>query len=74
MSLSKKYNIPPETVKKMINDGWLCCSTPNYEEVYAMYKNSLSLGGKSKAEIIHEICEAKHVKERTVYYIINKFK
>lgn len=74
MSLAKKYNVPQETVKKMIADGVISCSWPSYEQIYAMYQKSMSIGGKSKAEIIHEICEATKAKERTVYYALEKFK
>lgn len=74
MSLAKKYNIPQEAVKRMINDGWLSCSTPSYEEIYSMYQKSMAVGGKSKTQIIHDICEEKHISERMFYYVINKFK
>lgn len=70
MSLSEKYKIPKETIKKMINDGVISCSWPMYEEIYAMYKQSMSIGGKSKTQIFYEIAEAKKVSERTVKNII----
>lgn len=70
MSLSEKYKIPKETVQRMINDGVISCSWPMYEEIYAMYKQSMSLGGKSKTQIFYEIAEAKGVSERTVKNII----
>lgn len=70
MSLSEKYKIPKETIQKMINDGVISCSWPMYEEIYAMYKQSMSIGGKSKTQIFYEIAEAKGVSERTVKNII----
>lgn len=73
MSLSKKYNIPNETVQKMVNDGVISCSWPMYEEVYAMYQKSMAIGGKTKTEIYYEIAEAKHISKRTVEYIITRF-
>lgn len=63
--LSKKYNIPAETVTKMIHDGVISCSWPNYEEVYKMFKE-----GKS----ITEISDVTHMSTRNVHYILNKFK
>ncbi len=63
--LSKKYNVPPETISKMINDGVISCSWPNYEDVYKLYKE-----GKS----ITEISDFTHMSTRNVRYIINRFK
>lgn len=73
MSLSDKYNIPKETVQRMVNDGVISCSWPMYEEIYAMYKNSMSIGGKTKTQIFYEIAEAKNVSKRTVEYVIHRF-
>lgn len=74
MSLSKKYNIPKETVQKMVNDGVISCSWPMYEEIYDMYQRSMAVGGKTKTEIFYEISEAKNVSKRTVEYVIARFK
>lgn len=73
MSLSEKYNIPKQTVQRMVNDGVISCSWPMYEEIYEMYKKSMAIGGKTKTEIYYEIAEAKGVSERTVKYVISKF-
>lgn len=73
MSLSEKYKIPRETIQKMVNDGVISCSWPMYEEIYAMYKKSMAIGGKTKTQIFYEIAEAKGVSERTVQYVITKF-
>lgn len=73
MSLSTKYNIPKETIQKMINDGVISCSWPMYEEIYEMYKKKMSIGGKSKTQICIEISEERNVSQRTVHYIVNKF-
>lgn len=73
MSLSKKYNIPKETVMKMVNDGVISCSWPMYEEIYAMYQKSIAIGGKTKTEIFYEIAEEKKVSKRTVEYVIHRF-
>jgi len=74
MSLSQKYNVPQDTIKKMVNDGWLSCSVPMYEEIYTMFQNSMSIGGKTKTEIYYEIAEKKKVSERTVKYVIARMK
>lgn len=73
MSLAKKYNIPKEAVQRMVNDGVISCSWPMYEEIYAMYQQSMAVGGKTKTEIYYEISEAKKVSERTVKYVISRF-
>lgn len=74
MSLSEKYNVPQNTIKKMINDGVISCSWPKYEEVYEMYQKSMSIGGKTKTDIYYEIAEAKKIPKRTVEYIISRCK
>lgn len=38
MSLSNKYNIPLETIQRMVKDGVISCSAVRYEEVYDAYK------------------------------------
>ena len=58
----------------MVNDGWLSCSVPMYEEIYTMFQNSMSIGGKTKTEIYYEIAEKKKVSERTVKYVIARMK
>lgn len=70
MSLSNKYNIPKETIQKMVNDGVISCSWPMYEDIYEMYQKSMAVGGKSKTQIFYEIAEAKGISERTVKNII----
>ena len=73
MSLSNKYNIPQETIKKMINDGVISCSWPMYEEIFAMYEAEMKTG-KTKTLIYYEISEKKGVSERTVRDVVSKMK
>lgn len=61
--LSQKYNIPQDTVKKMIKDGVISCSWDNYEEVYKLWKE-----GKT----VTDIAIATHMSERNVHYILKK--
>jgi len=63
--LSEKYNIPPETVQKMIKDGVISCSWPTYDHIYELWKS-----GKSTSEI----SEIVHVSQRNVQYILKKTK
>jgi DNA-binding NarL/FixJ family response regulator len=63
--LSEKYNIPAEVVNKMIKDGVISCSWPNYEEVYKLFQQ-----GKS----VTEISDFTHMTTRNVRYILDKFK
>jgi DNA-binding transcriptional regulator LsrR (DeoR family) len=62
--LSKKYNIPSETVNKMIKDGIISCSWPGYEQVYELWKQ-----GKTQTEI----ADITHMTDRNVRYILKKF-
>ncbi len=71
--LAEKYNIPPEVVKKMVNDGVISCSWPMRDDIYDMYKK-LSASGKSQGDIIYEIAQAKHVSESTVKQTIQKLR
>lgn len=63
--LSNKYNIPEETVKKMIQDGVISCSWPGYEEVYNLWKSG---------EKIDEICFKTGKARSTIFEIIKRFK
>lgn len=63
--LSNKYNIPEETVSKMIKDGVISCSWSTYDEVTAMRKN-----GKS----VDEIASTFGVSRRHIYNILGKVK
>lgn len=74
MTLSNKYNVPQETINKMVNDGVISCSWPMYEEIYTMFKNSLSAGGKTKTDIYYEIAEKKGISPETVKHAVNKFR
>lgn len=74
MSLSKKYNIPQEAVKKMINDGVISCSWPMYEQIYQDYQNSMNVGGKTQTAVFHEVAEKNKVSEKTVQKIVYKLR
>ena len=68
--LSNKYNIPEETVKKMIRDGVISCTWAKYEEVYACYK---SLSASNIEGVVLEVAEKTGVPRTTVYRIIKTF-
>lgn len=75
MSLDKRYNIPEETVKKMVRDGVISCSVAkDFEifEAYQQYANSVDASGKSKAEIYIIIAEKFRYNSDTVKKIIYK--
>lgn len=65
MILSDRYNIPAETVNKMIKDGVISCSWSTYEQVYTMRND-----GKSISEIAYHT----RMSERNVLYILKKMK
>lgn len=71
MSLSNKYGIPQETVKRMVQDGVISCSWPLYEDVYARYQELLKTG-QSKNQIYYQISEEKSIPERTIRFMISK--
>lgn len=73
MTLSEKYNIPKETIKILIKDGWLSCSVPQYEEIFIFYKEEISKGVPSKQAVYNTSVKAG-VCERQVYNIIHKLK
>jgi len=72
MSLSNKYNIPQETVNKMVRDGVISCSWPAYEQIYAMYKKSMSIPGAIKSRVVVELADKVGYSERQVRAIISK--
>lgn len=72
MSISNKYNIPQETVNKMVKDGVISCSWPRYEEIYTMFKNSMQVPGAIKSRVVLDIAAKSGVSERHVRTIISK--
>jgi len=73
MSLSKKYNISQDTVRQMIHDGWISCSVPSYEKIYADFEQSMQSGSKCKTQAIFEVAEKNKVSESTVFTVIKRF-
>lgn len=63
--LSDKYNLPPDTVKKMINGGVISCAWVGYEEVYKLWKEGKTL---------LDISIATGRSTSSVFYIVQKFK
>ncbi len=72
MSLSKKYDIPPEKIKMLIKDGWISCSAPSYEEIYYEYKKGIA-SGKSKPKAIQDAADKCNISDRVVYRVIHRF-
>jgi len=69
MKLSNRYNIPQETIDKMVRDGVISTSWPMYENVYNIYltvKNS----GLNRGEIYLEVAERAKISESTAKHII----
>jgi len=76
MSLDKKYNIPGETVKRMIKDGVISCSI---DRDYKIFDQCLSCKNAnpsmSMAEVISQVAEDLKIHEATVnraWYTIKK--
>jgi hypothetical protein len=72
MSISNKYNIPPETVAKMVRDGLISCLSPRDEKICAMY-SQLTSKGVNKMEAYKQISDAENISERWVMSIIRKY-
>jgi hypothetical protein len=73
MSISNKYNVPQETITKMIKDGLISGLSPRNIEICDMYKSMLAKGGKSKAQIQRDIADIHDTSDRNIRYIIEKF-
>lgn len=61
--LSQKYNIPQDTVKKMIKDGVISCSWYSYDQVFKLW---------NEGKTIPDIAVETHMSERNVRYILKK--
>jgi len=73
MSLSNKYNVPEETIKKMVSDGILSTKWPMWETVCDLYKKIRNEHpDKSKESIYYDISEKTKVNDRTVKQIIHR--
>lgn len=71
MSLSKKYNIPIETIKKMVNDGVIACSAERYEEVFEQFKKyKLADPTKSNSQIFIEMSEQMNISDASIKKIV----
>lgn len=67
MSLSNKYNIPEETLKKMVRDGVVNTKCVIADEVFELYKSIRSASPeKSKSEIYYQISDIKGMNYFTV--------
>lgn len=69
MSISNKYNIPQDTLKKMYRDGLISCKWEGYEEVYDNFKSRVG-SGKSKSDIYMDIAAEKNISPRTVRLMV----
>jgi hypothetical protein len=76
MSLDKKYNVPEETVKRMIRDGVISCSI---DRDYKIFDNCLSVKNANPSlsilEVFSNVAENLGVNEASVmkaYYTIRK--
>jgi hypothetical protein len=38
MTLENKYNVPRETIQRMVNDGVIPCSVKRHYEIYDMFQ------------------------------------
>ncbi len=53
MTLENKYNVPTETIKRMVKDGVISCSVSRHYEIYDLYKSKWATG---QFETINAVC------------------
>jgi hypothetical protein len=71
MSIEKKYNIPLETVQRMVKDGVISCSAVRYEEVYEAYlKYKTSSPGKSDSQIFYAMSDQMNMSDSSIKKIV----
>lgn len=71
MKLSNKYNVPQDTIDKMVRDGVISTSWPMYERVYEIYQD-VKKKNLSRGEIYLEVAERARISEPTAKHIILK--
>lgn len=72
MKLCNKYNIPQETVDKMVKDGVISCSWPRYEKIHDLFKE-FTRKGLARTQAIRQISDQENISERHIRDIIAKF-
>lgn len=74
MKLANKYNIPQETIDKMIKDGVMACHWPRYEKIYEAYATAMKVPGAVKSRVILDIAVKEGLSESLIRQkIIPKF-
>lgn len=74
MKISNKYNIPQETIDRMVKDGFISCSWPRYEKIFEQYEEQMRKPGAVRSHVIQGISDKEHISERHIRDIITKFK
>lgn len=74
MSLAKKYQIPIETVKRMVKDGVISCSIDRNYEIYDYFLSMKSQNPLlANVDLITKVSENMHVPESTVEKVVYTF-
>lgn len=73
MKLANKYNIPQETIDKMIKDGIIACQWPRYEKIYEAYRKAMQAPGAKKSHVVLELADKEGISERHIRHVIDKF-
>jgi hypothetical protein len=71
MTIANKYNIPVDTIKKMVNDGILPCQTHRNDEIYTMY-SKIKNSGISKEKMYLDIAAHFKVSESSVRQVVKR--
>lgn len=74
MSLDKKYQIPIETVKRMVKDGVISCSIARNYEIYDYFLSMKSQNPLlANVDLITKVSENMRVSESTVEKVVYTF-
>ena len=72
MSLSKKYAISEDTIKKMVKDGVISCSWSGREDIYRCFQKHL-LTAPSKTRAVSFTCDEMNCHASQVWEAIRRF-
>lgn len=74
MSLDKKYNIPAETVKRMVNDGVISCSVLRHHEIFDVYQSIKAADPSRRTwDIYCDVANECHVQPELVKKVVYLF-
>lgn len=74
MSLDKKYQIPPDTIRNMVRDGVISFTTVRNHEIYDYFISFRSSNpSKSTMDLYQEVGDHYHLSSETIRVIVTGF-